>query len=263
MRDATFLLILIALSILVTITFSLAYGNYIPYANEVGIKSDKPIICIYEPKNPRINFDGLNVLQATKYGIWEWQYKLELFTGERDGWDFDIKYYENWEHEGKQAYEFDCDIHFIYGLTFVTDDRDKRRAAQIFVYNEPYPYSLIEIYTHRLKDIEVNDFGLITNMTIQQRDVNTLRIIVAHEMGHAFGLGHMVLECNQMVCLRMKNVYVDYEAEQSIMYGGVSIDHQNRTGIQEVDLRAVVSKYSDDGWGGYNRMGLTMYWWPE
>ena len=262
MRDSTFVIILLGCVILLSITVALAFGDYIPYLLESSIKSEKPIICIYEPFNPKINFDGLKVLDATKYAIWEWQYKLEQYTNEPNGWDFDIRYYNNTEHKDIPYQDFNCDIHIRYGLTYVTDDPKKKRAGEMFAFDYPYSYALIEVYTHRLDSILLNEHSQITNMNITQRNVNTIRIIVTHELGHAFGLNHLIQEC-QGLCVKLRGAYVNADAEISIMYAGVSIEHQNRTGIKDVDLRAIITKYSDDGWGGYNRMGTTMYWWPN
>jgi len=249
--------IAILLSVVLLIGIVPAFGDYIRYWGW-GEPFDEvePTICIFEPHEEQEQFRNFNMANVTRASIDDWVGKIENMSGTRN-WDFDVVYRESWEYRGHPYWQFDCDVTITFESYFYSMETKKSKAGTtgIFLTGDRV-WRDITVYMNQVLGSDL--FGDDGEVNTTFRSSLEIEYIVSHELGHAFGLDHLVVECFT-VCLTMNN-YDSDKAKISIMYKRISHDIE-RDGVTDRDVKAIIQYYSEDGWGEHNRYGLQMYWW--
>lgn len=182
-----------------------------------------------------------------------------LYTGENN-WGFNIEYYD--KDSDKNWWKNGCNISITYEEYFASVDKDqlvhtKSGDATLFdIKGEEI--KKIRVFTHNVIKVEFTEELEIVNVDRIIQTPNFIRLVALHELGHGFGLDHLIVECTSF-CMSVDGGYSHDDAMKSIMYW--SIRDNDNDFISDKDLGAIVQLYSEDGWGDHNRDGLKLYWW--
>jgi len=210
-----------------------------------------PEVCIMEPEDPEVRkvFHEKDYLDATAQAVVTWSEGANKFTEmfptpKGKAWDFDLIYYEVAEHKDKHTDDIIlCDI-FIQYKAYNNASLSLGQTAYDFA-DSTHKYSVITIWTQSYNNnISVGPIilGEMDRPEVEVSGSNELewfshaavRQIVAHEIGHAMGIGHYFPG--------------DDNPSRSIMYFQVHPFAPN-TFIppQDLDYYALYIKYGADG----------------
>ncbi|MGH7900545.1 MAG: hypothetical protein ACRENZ_02290 [Thermodesulfobacteriota bacterium] len=273
----SFLVLILAISVY-SIQFSFADKNIqsIEYFdNRYLLNEYVPIVCFYEPEKNNNGLPNQQLYDATFNAISDWVGALEEASGQQGVWDIGLKVIGNETSYGKPTQWFmrECNINIIFmGAPLLDVDtggyfkggarhlRGSTTYSDILIYT--WDYFLIDPRTLNMTEMKEKYGDTLTDETryYEAKPVNEqiLRITLEHELGHAFGLKHHLLNGKE------GDGYKDYDVEHanmSIMYYLTSrhYDIDGMKKITDFDTMAIMAKYSTDGWGNVTNYGGWQY----
>jgi len=214
-----------------------------------------PEVCIMQP--PKTLIDYYEYQDEIWYGIAVWEEGLNemsaMFQPDKGySWELKILEYEYEKHVDKDVTDFiQCNI-FIVFEGFNEEDEDTLGVTTFDYANSRHKYSVITIYAiqnHKPADINITpnpDEWIDSAKVLDPINVNTMRQIIAHEMGHALGLGHYYAGLDN--------------PSRSVMEASMSTWYEvNYLPPQYLDYYALIIKYGTDGFKVWE-MGVQDKW---
>jgi hypothetical protein len=187
-----------------------AHADYVEKMDSVVLKN--PVTCIFEPQG---GFKA-GVFSQSLQGIRAWQYGLEKYTGNPNGWFIPIKVVTL--EEQKLFNLSTCDVTIKY-----------------FDRNSQY-----DGYTHYSSPGAIKEISIYQNeLTAQQ-----IGVIVEHEFGHALGVGHYIqTDASGRNFINLDAKYFD------VMLTEHNFGYNKPFMISGDDLNVLIEKYSPYGFG--------------
>lgn len=203
------------LALFLLVPFSLpitAYGDHVESMDSYVLKN--PVTCVFEPTG---GFKA-GVFSQSLQAIHAWQYNLQKYTSNSNGWLIPIVPVT--EEEQKRFDSSICDI-----------------TVRYFDHNSEY-YG----YMH------YSDPSAVKEISIYQNDLTASQIgvIVEHEFGHALGVGHYIkTDAAGRQLIDLDSPYFDVMMpEHDFMYDKPFI-------ISHDDLNVLIEKYGQHGFGNF------------
>jgi len=210
--------------------------EYMPF-NQVELA---PEVCIMIP--PKSLIDYYDYQDEIWYGIGVWEEGLNemsaMFNPDKGySWQLNIKEYDM--EENYITNNIQCNI-FIVFTGFNEEEPDTIGVTNFDYANSRHKYAVITVYSiQNQKPADINitpnpEDWIDSAKVFDPINVNTMRQIVAHEMGHALGLGHYYAGLNN--------------PSRSIMEASMSTWYEiNYLPPQYLDYYALLMKYGTDG----------------
>ena len=236
---------------------NLAYGDYTEYLN-IRIPQQIPNVCIFEAEDPKVNFQERDLYNKSVKWIQEgWVDNLNNYTNSNN-WDMTFEYIPNATHYDKELGDYpECHVLITWDPENDGSQENVKRAQGYTAFDHSkssHKYAFIDIFTWAPTNNIRLDLIDFTNMTegengefeIDLLDVTfdyeeisdeAVRVVVQHEFGHAYGLGHYT-----------KTLTYSYKSimPPSVEFNGQD-DYLSTFQITEDDLRAVIALYGDEG----------------
>jgi len=245
------------LCVLTLLGGNLAYGDYTDYLN-IRMPQQVPNICIFEAEEAQVNFQERDLYNKTVKWIQEgWVDNLNNYTNSNN-WDMTFEYISNSTHFDAKLEDFpQCHVMIVWDAENDGSVANIGRAQGYTAFDHSkstHKYAFIDVYTWAPTNNISLDLLDFTNMTANENgefeiDLNevtfdyeeisdeAVRIVVQHEFGHAYGLGHYT-----------KTLTYNYLSimPPSVEFNGHD-DYLKTFQITEDDLKAVIELYGKDG----------------
>jgi len=240
---------------------SVAYGDYTEYL-KITIPQNIPNICIFEAEESQVNFHERDFYNKTVDWIQEgWIDNLNNYTNSNN-WDMTFEYIPNATHYAMDLVDFpQCHIMIVWDAENDGSRENLGRAQGYTAFDHSkstHKFSFIDVFTWAplnkinlgllsLGNYTQNEDGTyeipLTEVTFEYEEISdeAIRVVVQHEFGHAFGLGHyfQTLTHNYL----------------SIMPPSVTFSNSDeyliKFQVTEDDLEAIVQIYGTDGLKSY------------
>lgn len=227
---------IIPIILLPSIAYGLQVGDSVPYIplleTKYSINVKKPVFCIEEPDNKSIE-SKYNVTHLSQFGLKKWVDGLKQKTG--GDWDFEIKNTSSTENNPRTHYNQKCNIKINFKTYNVKDTVVIGQTEMNYVKSLNKSFFNIVIFTS-----QVSKHG--NQILIKSQSNETIKTVIQHELGHAFGLGHYY-DGND-------NLFNIDDSHKSIMYSFVAPKYDPNVLITNDDLNAIIQRYGTDGWLG-------------
>ena len=245
----------LSIGIAVTLLISL-----IPFQNSLQISHvdaylihgatlpQNPTMCAIEPNEPNIKNAWKDLSAFTRNAILDWEHRLNQATGRGDPWNIELKLIP-FEQRSSDALD-NCDvvIKFFpkppdeekYKVAGTTNTDDLNKIITTIYY--------LDIEQERTVELVQGYYGSynvpIIKYSYSDRFMpeTPLMMIIKHELGHALGLGHYIVEDEN----RLQRWYDGIERPPSIMIPIKPIKIIDAS-ITQLDIEKVISIYGREG----------------
>lgn len=202
-----------------------------------------PEVCIMYPPESLIDYSIYKNAVVQAIVVWEdgLNDMSAMFNPDKGySWQLKIKEYEYGDYgENYINKHVECNI-FIIFKGFNKDNEDTIGVTNYDYSNSRHKYAVITVFAiQNQKPADINitpnpQDWVDSSIVLDPINVNTMRQIVAHEMGHALGLGHYYAGLNN--------------PSRSIMVDSMSTWYElNYLPPQHLDYYALIIKYGTDG----------------
>jgi hypothetical protein len=227
-----------------------AHAEFKPIPIKLG---HDPVICAFEPaEDPLFPGLGPKLLTETEHSVIDWKTKLNQGTGKHPVWKIEfVKVPLNLQNSFDNSI---CTIS-IYFKNVPDDKNIEYVVAGKTTANENFDGSTIEVYymgvalhAEQTRWTEGNYIYTKTTWTPYYTGYPAsdpqLEITIRHEIGHALGLGHYVIDDNTRQKILTGEMYMP-----SIMIDTVVVAGVTHYDITPLDIDALKTKYGN---GGFN-----------
>jgi len=196
-----------------------------------------PEVCVMEPE-PAINYELYQSSILSGIVVWETELDKmsEMFNPPKGySWVLNIKEFTYDYHKDMQISDFiECNIFIVFENNMREEDPNTLGKTYFDHANSRHKYAVITVYVYQENPtINIDPDPSTWKDNMEYIGVNTMRQIIAHEMGHALGLGHY---------------YAGMAASRSVMEFSMSAwDESNYLPPQALDIYALIIKYGADG----------------
>ncbi len=221
---------------------------------------NQPVVCMHE--SPNTGYDLEVYEEITKGAIANWVDKLYEVTGDNGQWYLHyVMVPEDDPNIAKYTNEYKyCDINVIFDNNTPLDiSTGAYIKGGTWHYKSVNHWADVKIYTwdYQTPEIKVDKDG--NRIAMEYRAVysppEVMQQVLEHELGHAFGLKHHEIDMKFYE-------YNDYQkewAKKSMMYYATSPQYDEDKKIRDVDIGAIIYKYTMDGWGGKTNVEADRY----
>ena len=168
-------------------------GNY--YLISYDKLTRDPTVCAFEINDSQLPEAGKILLELTEKSVYQWESNLKKYSNNTNAWNINFEIIE-YKDQGNISKSL-CDITIKYQRYSPENLPRKLGVAYnlgngyftIWIY---YAESLINDYPHSLlkNKSSYSDIDFISNST-KMESPDLLEATISHELGHAFGLGHV------------------------------------------------------------------------